>query len=92
MGTNRDAFCVRLANLFGKRRDVHSLKKYFHGEAIIDKLEKHPVTVASIDARNKNIGHLAKEYVKWPDINNILEPDFEELPESIKIGVLLNGH
>lgn len=90
VGTTRDSFCVRIANLFDKRKDIHSLKKYFHGEAI-DKLEKHPITVAAIKTRHNNIAHMGKAYIKWPDIDAILAAtDLKELLESIRIGILIN--
>ena len=90
VGTTRDSFCVRIANLFDKRKDIHSLKKYFHGDAI-DKLEKHPITVAAIKARHNNIAHMGKAYTKWPDIDAILAAtDLKELLESIRIGILIN--
>ena len=90
VGTARDCFCIRMANLFDKRKDIHSLKKYFRGDAI-DKLEKHPITVAAIKARHKNIAHLGKEYIKWPDVDAILAAtDLKELLESIRIGILIS--
>lgn len=90
VGTTRDSFCVRIANLFGKRKDIHSLKKYFRGDAI-DKLEKHPITVAAIKARHNNIAHMGKAYTKWPDIDAILaSTDLKELLDSIRIGILIS--
>ena len=90
LGMARDCFCVRVANLFDKRKDVHSLKKYFHGDAI-KKLEKHPIVVASIVARHNNICHMGKKYTKWPDIDNITDArDLKDLLESIKIGIIIN--
>jgi len=90
VGTTRDSFCVRIANLFDKRKDIHSLKKYFHGDAI-DNLEKHPITVAAIKARHNNIAHMGKAYTKWPDIDDILAAtDLKELLESIRIGILIS--
>jgi hypothetical protein len=90
VGTTRDSFCVRVANLFDKRKDIHSLKKYFHGDPI-DKLEKHPITVAAIRARHNNIAHMGKAYTEWPDIDAILAAtDLKELLEGIRIGILLD--
>lgn len=90
VGATRDYFCIRIANLFDKRKDIHSLKKYFRGNAI-DKLEKHLITVAAIKARHNNIAHMGKVYTKWPEINDILAAtDFKELLESIRIGILIN--
>jgi len=79
VGTARDYFCIRIANLFDKRKDVHSLKKYFHGD-VIGILEKHPITVAAIGARHNNIAHMGKAYTKWPDIDTVLAAtDLREL-------------
>ena len=90
VGTARDSFCVRIANLFDKRKDIHSLKKYFSGDAI-DKLEKHPITIVAIKARHNNIAHMGKAYIKWPDIDDILAAtDLKELLEGIRIGILIN--
>lgn len=86
----RDYFCIRIANLFDKRKDVHSLKKYFRAE-VIDKLEKHPITVVAIKARHNNIAHTGKAYTKWPDIDAILAAtDLKELLKSIRRGILRN--
>lgn len=87
LGIVRDSFCTRLASLFDKRKDVHSLKKYFKGEAI-DRLQNHPVTKASIDARHGNIAHLGKKYVQWPSVENILSSNIEEILKGIKLGVI----
>jgi hypothetical protein len=90
VGATRDSFCVRIANLFDKRKDIHSLKKYFRGDAI-DKLEKHPITVVATKARHNNIAHMGKAYTKWPDTDAILAAtDLKELLESIRIGILIN--
>ena len=90
VGATRDCFCIRIANLFDKRKDIHSLKKYYRGDAI-DKLEKHPITVAAIKARHNNIAHMGKAYTKWPDIDDILAAtDLKEMLESIRIGILIN--
>lgn len=90
VSATRDCFCVRITNLFDKRKDIHSLKKYYKGDAI-DKLEKHPITIAAIKARHNNIAHMGKAYVKWPDIDAILAAtDLKELLESIRIGILIN--
>jgi hypothetical protein len=87
VGATRDYFCIRIANLFDKRKDIHSLKKYFHGDAI-DKLEKHPITVAAIKARHNNIAHMGKAYTEWPDIDAILAAtDLKELLEGIRNGI-----
>ena len=85
----RDHFCVRMANLFEKRKDVHSLIANYNGEAI-EKLKKHPVVKVSIMARHHNIGHLSKKYVKWPSLEDIAKASVEirELIEGIKIGIL----
>ncbi len=66
---------------------MHSLKKYFKGEAI-DALHEHPITQASIAARNGNIAHMGKEYVKWPGVDDILASDIRERLKGIKLGVL----
>lgn len=90
VGGMRDCFCVRIANLFDKRKDIHSLKKYYKGDAI-DKLEKHPIIVAAIKARHNNIAHIGKAYVKWPGIDAILAAtDLKDLLESIRTGILIN--
>ncbi|MBU6431189.1 MAG: hypothetical protein KGJ58_02175 [Patescibacteria group bacterium] len=90
VGGIRDCFCVRIANLFDKRKDIHSLKKYYKGDAI-DKLEKHPIIVAAIKARHNNIAHIGKAYTKWPDIDAILAAtDLKDLLENIRIGILIN--
>jgi hypothetical protein len=88
VGMVRDSFCVRLANLFDKRRDVHSLKKYFKADEI-DRLQKDPITSACIDARNKNICHLGKEYTKWPEVEAIVSSELKDLLERIKNGLML---
>jgi hypothetical protein len=90
VGATRDYFCVRIANLFDRRSDVHSLKKYFCGDAI-GNLEKHPITLAAVAARHNNIAHVGKTYTKWPDIDDILmATDLKELLERIKLGILTN--
>src|SRR3989339_1056586 len=90
VGATRDYFCIRIANLFDKRKDIHSLKKYFRGDAI-DKLEKHAITVAAIKARHNNIAHMGKIYTKWPEIDDILAAtDLKELLEGIRLGILIN--
>ncbi len=90
VGATRDYFCIRIANLFDKRKNIHSLKKYFQGDAI-DRLEKHSITVAAIKARHNNIAHMGKVYTKWPEIDDILAAtDLKELLESIRIGILVN--
>lgn len=90
LGGMRDCFCIRIENLFDKRKDTHSLKKYYTGDAI-DKLEKHPITVAAIKARHSNIAHMGKAYTKWPDIDDILAAtDLKELLESIRMSILIN--
>ncbi|MEI6553654.1 MAG: hypothetical protein WCO09_03735 [bacterium] len=87
-GITRDQFCIRIANLFDKRKDVHSLKKYFKGN-IIDTLEGHAVTKASIKARHSNIAHLSKAYVKWPEIDVILKSNIIEILETIQLGIII---
>lgn len=90
VGATRDYFCIRLANLFDKRKDTHSLKRCFRGVAI-DKLEKHPITVAAIKARHNNIAHMGKAYAKWPEVDEILAAaDLKELLEGIRIGILID--
>lgn len=89
VGATRDCFCIRITNLFDKRKDIHSLKKYYHGDTI-DKLEKHPITVAAIKARHNNIAHMGKAYTEWPDINDVLAAtDLKEMLESIEIDILI---
>lgn len=89
LGMARDCFCIRLANLFDKRKDAHSLKKYYKGE-VIEKLEKHPITVAARNARNSNIAHMGKEYIKWPDIEDIISSNLKELLEGTRIALFLS--
>ncbi len=90
VSVTRDCFCIRIANLFDNRKDTHSLKKYFHGDTV-DKLEKHPITVAAIKARHNNIAHMGKAYTKWPEIDAILvATDLRDLLESIRIGISIN--
>jgi hypothetical protein len=71
------------------RSDVHSLKKYFNGPAIVE-LEKNPVTVASIKARHGNIAHMGKKYVEWPEVDDILNSGLKNLLEGIRIGIIFD--
>ena len=89
LGVVRDDFSIRLACLFDKRKDVHSLKKYFKGLEI-NRLEKHPVTKDCVKARHGNIAHLGKKFVKWPEVENIINSNIRELLEMIYCGVLLS--
>ncbi len=91
VGIVRDSFCMRLAYLFDKRRDSHSLKKYFTGPAI-DTVERHPLTRACVKARHGNIAHMGKSYTSWPDVDDILISGLRDTLESIKIGILINRH
>ncbi len=88
VGVVRDAFCVRLRSFFDKRDDVHSLTKYFQGPEITT-LKTHPVTMSCIQARHKNVAHFGKEYVKWPDVEQILSSNLPDLLERIKLGLIL---
>ncbi|MEI8339860.1 MAG: hypothetical protein WCF94_04345 [bacterium] len=88
LGMVRDCFCVRLANLADKRKDVHSLRKYFKGK-IIDDLFKHPIVCECISARNNNIAHLGKRYIKWPESEDITRAkDLRLILEMIKVSVM----
>ncbi len=91
MGAIRDQLCIRLRNLFDHSRpkNTHSLKKYYQGE-LIGKLEKHPLTIASIKAANKNIAHMSDEFTQWPPIEDILNSELKDWLERIKLGILLN--
>jgi hypothetical protein len=87
LGITRDCFCIRLAYLFDKRKDTHSLRKDFKGEGI-DKLQRHPMTVAALKARHNNIAHMGKEYVKWPDVDDILSSTLKSDLNNIRNGLL----
>lgn len=90
LGVARDCFCIRLAYLFDKRKDVHSLKKHFAGNSI-DELERHPMTIASIKARHNNIAHMSREFVKWPNVDEILSSDLKKSLEKIRDGILFTS-
>jgi len=89
LGTTRDSFCIRLASLFDKRKDTYSIDKFFKGD-IVDKLRDHQITVAAIMARHNNICHMGKKYIKWPDIEQIVNSNIGEMLKNIRISVLLN--
>lgn len=87
VGIVRDSFCIRLTYLFDKRKDVHSLKKYFKFKEI-DNLYNQPVTKDSIKARNGNIAHLGKKYIKWPSVETILSSNIQIMLNDIKIKIM----
>jgi hypothetical protein len=88
VGSARDYFCIRIANLFDQRKDVHSLVKYYNGDDI-DALKNHPIVIAAIKARHNNIGHMGKKYTKWPNIDDvILAEDLRNLLKTIRVGVI----
>ena len=90
LGITRDAFCVRVANLLDKRKNINSLKNVFSGD-VIKKLEKHPIVIASVAARHNNICHIGKKYTKWPEVDDIVNAkDLKELLEGIKNGVIIS--
>ena len=87
LGMTRDCFCIRFAYLFDKRKDVHSLKKYYGGPEI-DRLENNKTALAIIEARHNKIAHLSKDYVKWPDVDGILSSGIKDSLENIQNGLL----
>lgn len=45
--------------------------------------------MSCIQARHKNVAHFGKEYVKWPDVEQILSSNLPDLLERIKLGLIL---